>query len=381
MTGSSDGATLCVGSSSLLHHRHLPRVRTPRAGLESPPRGHLMSPRTPRRKHGRLAAGAAFTFFSNCAAAHILSGLSSRQSMGASMQEKLLIPSGHGFGRARGQAILAAAADHEAEAETEVLTREASSEYSHMVKEELLLFFFQLDLTTRLQKALNQDQYESAQQIREKIAEVEQEVVRQREAKLGATPSKEEAHEKGLALLRLRGELQRAIEEEKYAEAAGIRDRLAKLEADTLAASAQALAARNQTYPFRLGQKIRHAVFGYRGVICGMDPMCCESEGWMETASIDRLSRGRNQAFYQVLVDMTEPGGQSFLVAYVPEESILLPTEPDRGFYHPYMYLLFYGEDQKGDMIPIKQLREKYNAARHEIPPEGEPGDGGSTEA
>ena len=53
------------------------------------------------------------------------------------------------------------------------------------------------------QKALNQDQYEPAQQLREKISEVENEIARQREAKMGAS-SKEEAQDKGLALLRIK---------------------------------------------------------------------------------------------------------------------------------------------------------------------------------
>jgi hypothetical protein len=32
------------------------------------------------------------------------------------------------------------------------------------------------------------------------------------------------------------------------------------------------------------------------------------------------------------------------------------------------MSFLFYGMDSAGDFIPIKQLREKYNKPRHEIP-------------
>lgn len=32
------------------------------------------------------------------------------------------------------------------------------------------------------------------------------------------------------------------------------------------------------------------------------------------------------------------------------------------------MSFLFYGMDAAGDFIPIKQLREKYNRARHEVP-------------
>lgn len=38
------------------------------------------------------------------------------------------------------------------------------------------------------------------------------------------------------------------------------------------------------------------------------------------------------------------------------------------GFDHPYLSFLFYGMDAAGDFIPIKQLREKYNRPRHEVP-------------
>lgn len=37
-------------------------------------------------------------------------------------------------------------------------------------------------------------------------------------------------------------------------------------------------------------------------------------------------------------------------------------------FDHPYISFLFYGVDAAGDFIPIKQLREKYNKPRHEVP-------------
>lgn len=35
-------------------------------------------------------------------------------------------------------------------------------------------------------------------------------------------------------------------------------------------------------------------------MICGMDPVCCESKSWMETANVEKLSKGPNQPFYQV---------------------------------------------------------------------------------
>lgn len=40
---------------------------------------------------------------------------------------------------------------------------------------------------------------------------------------------------------------------------------------------------------------------GYRAVVCGMDPVCCESSSWMDTAQVEKLSRGSSQPFYQVI--------------------------------------------------------------------------------
>ncbi|RWR95642.1 UVR domain-containing protein [Cinnamomum micranthum f. kanehirae] len=245
--------------------------------------------------------------------------------------------------------------------------KNASSEHSESANEDILLFFFQLDLATRVQCALNMEQYEIAQQLRNKLTEVEAEVIKQQEAKRGPASSKSEAQDKAINILCLRADMQKAIEGENYALAAELRDEISKLEAESLAASAKALAYENAQYAFRLGQKVRHKVFGYRAVICGMDPVCCESSSWMETAHVDKLSRGSNQPFYQVLVDVhADP---NLLVTYVPEENLLAFEQPDLGrFDHPYLSFLFYGIDGAGDFIPIKQLREKYNRPRHELP-------------
>lgn len=43
-------------------------------------------------------------------------------------------------------------------------------------------------------------------------------------------------------------------------------------------------------------------------------------------------------------------------------------------FDHPYVSFLFYGMDTAGDFIPIKQLREKYNRPRHEVPSDDDGG-------
>ncbi|KAK8567328.1 hypothetical protein V6N13_105305 [Hibiscus sabdariffa] len=251
----------------------------------------------------------------------------------------------------------------------------ASSERSEAANEDILIFFFQLDLATQVQRALNLEEYEIAQQLRNKLTEVEAEILKQQEAKRGLS-SKSEAQDKALSVVRLRGELQNAIENENYTLAAQLRDDISKLEAESLAASAKALAHENAQYAFRLGQKVQHKIFGYRAVVCGMDPVCCESSTWMEAAQVEKLSLGSNQPFYQVLVDVyADP---NLLVAYVPEENLLAPEEADlRRFDHPYVSFLFYGMDAAGDFIPIKQLREKYNRPRHEIPLDPEDDEGG----
>ncbi|KAK9739982.1 hypothetical protein RND81_03G002100 [Saponaria officinalis] len=49
---------------------------------------------------------------------------------------------------------------------------EASIEFSESANEDILVFFFQLDLATRVQYALNLDQFDIAQQLRNKLTEV-----------------------------------------------------------------------------------------------------------------------------------------------------------------------------------------------------------------
>ncbi|KAG8366416.1 hypothetical protein BUALT_Bualt17G0077400 [Buddleja alternifolia] len=243
---------------------------------------------------------------------------------------------------------------------------DASCEHSEIANEDILMFFFELDLATRVQYALNLEQYEIAQQLRNKLTEVEAEVIKLQESRRGSA-SKSEAQDMAISILRLRADLQNAIESENYGLAAELRDEISKLEAKSLTASVKAQAYESAQYAFRLGQKVTHKIFGYRAVICGMDPVCCESKSWMDGANVGKLTHGPDQPFYQVLVDLNED--PNLLVAYVPEENLLAPGKKDTDrFDHPYASFLFYGMDSAGDFIPIKQLREKYNQPRHELP-------------
>lgn len=56
--------------------------------------------------------------------------------------------------------------------------------------------------------------------------------------------------------------LQNAIESENYALAAQLRDEISKLETESLAASAKVKAYESSEYSLRLGQKVRHRIFG-----------------------------------------------------------------------------------------------------------------------
>ncbi len=71
--------------------------------------------------------------------------------------------------------------------------------------------------------------------------------------------------------LRLKSEMQRAVDEERYGDAAKIRDLLKGLEVQVSEASAAAAQAGCTTAElrFELGQRVVHARKGYRGVVCG----------------------------------------------------------------------------------------------------------------
>lgn len=162
------------------------------------------------------------------------------------------------------------------------------------------MFFFQVDLTTRLQRALNQDLYEAAQGLREKIAEVEREMARQRREKMTGSGGSSSEQDTAIVLLQTKAKLQMLIAEEDYEAAGRVRKKIMELEAESLAAQANTMIYQQRSFGFRLGQKVRHRVHGYRGVVCGMDALCCESEEWAKAVGVEKLPRARNQPFYQV---------------------------------------------------------------------------------
>jgi len=249
-------------------------------------------------------------------------------------------------------------------------------EHSTRANEELLLFFFQMDVGTRLQRALNNEQYEVAKQLRERRDQIDEAMEQLLEAKGGRSRNQPGVTDVAAEGLRLRTELQRCIDEERYQDAAKVRDRLKEVESALSTASEASRSWEETEYGFALGQVVYHREAGYRGVVCGMDPSCCESEDWMDAAGRGSWAKGSDQPFYFVLADTSfwEPDTETIVVAYVPEEKLRPPVveNEEKSVDHPYTYLLFLGPDGKGDFVPSRRLRERYDVPRKDVYVDGE---------
>ncbi|KAG2489687.1 hypothetical protein HYH03_011796 [Edaphochlamys debaryana] len=273
-------------------------------------------------------------------------------------------------------------------------------ERSMLVNEEVVYFIFQLDLDTQLQRCLNYEAYEAAQEVRKKRTRVDEAVAAMRDRKSRNTGAPASATRLGAADfaaegLRLRTEMQRAIEAENYSEAAKYRDLLKELE--TASKKAAALAAEWDTTnagaggpKLRLGQRVTHTQLGYRAVVVGWDAQCCESEDWISQSKADKLKGGIRQVFYHLLVDARDWEYDPHLppVAYVAEELLTCPEldtaedgQPGKSWsemygndplQHPYLYILFLGMDGRGDYVPCRQLRDKYSVQRRDVYRPGE---------
>ena len=79
---------------------------------------------------------------------------------------------------------------------------------------------------------------------------------------------------------------------------------------------------RNLVVDYRVGQVFRHRRRGYLAVIYGWDHYCRMQEQWITMNQVDRLNKGRNQPFYNVLVEdeSTRYVAQENVVLLSPEE-------------------------------------------------------------
>jgi heat shock protein HspQ len=84
---------------------------------------------------------------------------------------------------------------------------------------------------------------------------------------------------------------------------------------------------------FRIGDKVKHRVFGFRGVVFDADPVFANSEDWYES---NPLQPDRNQPFYHLLAD----NGEESYVAYVSQQNLMMDdgVEP---IDHPGIEMMF----------------------------------------
>jgi hypothetical protein len=113
-------------------------------------------------------------------------------------------------------------------------------------------------------------------------------------------------------------------------------------------------------------------------------------------SSSSNASQGEKQPFYHLIVDNTawrDAGWDSIMIpcAYVPQEQLWAPADQGstwvqtysghrlQHFIHPYSYLLFLGNDNAGDFVPVPELRNLYGVPRKDVYPVE--GDGDSPES
>ncbi len=84
---------------------------------------------------------------------------------------------------------------------------------------------------------------------------------------------------------------------------------------------------------FRIGDKVKHRVFGFRGVVFDADPVFTNSEEWYES---NPLQPDRNQPFYHLLAD----NGEESYIAYVSQQNLMMDdgSEP---IDHPGIEMMF----------------------------------------
>ncbi|GAQ83437.1 hypothetical protein KFL_001480060 [Klebsormidium nitens] len=112
---------------------------------------------------------------------------------------------------------------------------------------------------------------------------------------------------------------------------------------------------------YRVGQVMHHMQYDYRGLIFGWDPVCTADEEWIQAMQVDRLSGGRAQPFYRVLVDEQERRSQS---TYVAQENIELiaPTAQPLQLEEFGMHFLGFSANGEGSgvYVPNAYLRYRY---------------------
>jgi heat shock protein HspQ len=84
---------------------------------------------------------------------------------------------------------------------------------------------------------------------------------------------------------------------------------------------------------FRIGDRVQHGTFGFRGIIFDVDPVFSNSEEWYEA---NPLQPDRNQPFYHLLAD----NGEQSYIAYVSQQNLVM-DDGDEPIDHPAIEAMF----------------------------------------
>jgi len=91
---------------------------------------------------------------------------------------------------------------------------------------------------------------------------------------------------------------------------------------------------------FQIGERVRHRIFGFRGVVYDVDPEFGNTEEWYN--SIPKGVRPRkNQPFYHLLAETPDKAPYE---AYVSEQNLVSDQDGDDPLDHPDMDHYFSGQ-------------------------------------
>ena len=269
--------------------------------------------------------------------------------------------------------------------------RPSHSEATHR---EVVLFLAQRELESAFQRLVNMEMYEEARQVasqQEKLQEIVDEedlssgseesgggLFSSKKAKAPKSEPKQSDGDVVAKLLQLRTDLQRAIDSEDYKRASVVRDQILAIEAEMdKQRASRPLVKREPKYS--LGQCVVHWQDGWTGVVCGMQ----QDEQDLKRKTPEGSQVSKEVVYkYHVLPDVRywpKKRNMGPCVSLVEEGDLNAPQPPatwrsvhgsdPENFLisHPYMYLMFYGQDGEGNYVPSKKLRDKFNKQRKDV--------------
>jgi len=228
----------------------------------------------------------------------------------------------------------------------------APASWSQRSQERAALFVAVSQLRMGEKRALDGERFSDAQTQANRLADIEQWLEKKhRWSKIDV--------ESGILL---RSQLQAAVEEERYLDAAQLRDRLNSL--------SQEMSSSIIHPQFRLGHIVQHTSEGWRGIVCGFDSQCEEDDDWLRRTGFS--DEPRNETHYIILVDEHDvscaSGGPP--ATYAPESELMsVDDPPEDGVKNDWAERLTLGRDAKGHYLPTRYVRDFHKQERQDIWP------------